>query len=183
MYCFLEAVTSQSSGGVTWLQCEHRMSGSSIAELSWAQQDKRRILVLDVRVQNIEHTQQFYDQHLGMKLLRRLGDLQQGQFTSICGFGLYTTLPVLLQQSCKLLSFQPHAVCCCSDLCCSTCMVSSLSSTGSMVLVLIKQCVCLQAESLLTVLVLIKLSVCLQAQSLLTVLCTFTMMSKDPLCI
>ena len=87
------------------------MSGSSIAELPWAQQDKRRILVLDVRVQNIEHTQQFYYQHLGMKLLRRLGDLQQGQFTSICGYGQSILLPVLWQQSCKSLDCQIHAVC------------------------------------------------------------------------
>lgn len=63
------------------------MSGSNSADQSWAQQDKRRILVLDVRVQNIEHTQQFYEQHLGMKIWRRLGDLLQGQFTSICGYG------------------------------------------------------------------------------------------------
>ena len=65
------------------------MSGSNNADQSWAQQDKRRILVLDVRVQNIEHTQQFYEQHLGMKIWRRLGDLQQGQFTSICGYGQF----------------------------------------------------------------------------------------------
>lgn len=65
------------------------MSGNNPADQSWAQQDKRRILVLDVRVQNIEHAQQFYEQHLGMKLWRRLGDLQQGQFTSICGYGQF----------------------------------------------------------------------------------------------
>ncbi|DBA93938.1 hypothetical protein WJX82_010273 [Trebouxia sp. C0006] len=62
-----------------------RMSGS--ADPSWAQQDKRRVLVIDIRVRNIEHTQQFYEQHLGMRLWRRLGDLQQGQFTSVCGYG------------------------------------------------------------------------------------------------
>jgi hypothetical protein len=62
-----------------------RMSGS--ADPSWAQQDKRRVLVIDIRVQNVEHTQQFYEQHLGMRLWRRLGDLQQGQFTSVCGYG------------------------------------------------------------------------------------------------
>ncbi len=61
------------------------MSGA--ADSSWAQQDKRRVALLDVRVQNIEHTQQFYEQNLGMRLLRRLGDLQQGQFTSVCGYG------------------------------------------------------------------------------------------------
>lgn len=62
-----------------------RMNGSQ--DPCWAQQDARRILVLGVRVQNIEHAQQFYEQHLGMRLLRRLGDLQQGQFTSVCGYG------------------------------------------------------------------------------------------------
>ena len=62
------------------------MSGS--ADPSWAQQDKRRVLVIDIRVPNIEHTQQFYEQHLGMRLCRRLGDLQQGQFTSVCGHGM-----------------------------------------------------------------------------------------------
>lgn len=61
------------------------MSGSS--NTSWAQQDSRRVLLLDFRVQNIEHAQQFYEQHLGMKLWRRLGDLQQGQFSSVCGYG------------------------------------------------------------------------------------------------
>ena len=65
------------------------MSGSNSADQSWAQQDKRRMLVLDIRVQNVEHTQHFYDQYLGMKLWRRLGDLQQGQFTSICAYGEY----------------------------------------------------------------------------------------------
>ena len=65
-----------------------RMSGS--ADPSWAQQDKRRVLVIDIRVRNIEHTQQFYEQHLGMRLWRRLGDLQQGQFTSVCGYGMKT---------------------------------------------------------------------------------------------
>ena len=69
------------------------MSGNNNADQTWAQQDKRRVLVLDVRVQNIEHAQQFYEQHLGMKLWRRLGDLQQGQFTSICGYG--QSLPIL----------------------------------------------------------------------------------------
>ena len=67
-----------------------RMSGS--ADPSWAQQDKRRVLVIDIRVQNIEHTQQFYEQHLGMRLWRRLGDLQQGQFTSVCGYGTNSLL-------------------------------------------------------------------------------------------
>ncbi|KAL3154764.1 hypothetical protein ABBQ38_011310 [Trebouxia sp. C0009 RCD-2024] len=67
------------------------MPGNNSTDQSWAQQDKRRILVLDVRVQNIEHTQQFYEQHLGMKIWRRLGDLQQGQFSSICGYGPETT--------------------------------------------------------------------------------------------
>ena len=61
------------------------MSGSS--DPSWAQQDKRRVLFLDVAVQNIEHAQQFYEQHLGMRLWRRLGDLQQGEFTGVCGYG------------------------------------------------------------------------------------------------
>lgn len=61
------------------------MSGSS--DPSWAQQDKRRVLFIDIRVQNIEHTQQFYEQHLGMQLWRRLADLQRGQFTSVCGYG------------------------------------------------------------------------------------------------
>lgn len=63
----------------------HRMSGSS--DTSWAQQDSRRVLLIDFRVQNIEHAQQFYEQHLDMKLWRRLGDLQQGQFSSVCGYG------------------------------------------------------------------------------------------------
>ena len=62
-----------------------RMSGSP--DTSWAQQDSRRVLLVDFRVQNIEHAQQFYEQHLSMKLWRRLGDLQQGQFSSICGYG------------------------------------------------------------------------------------------------
>ena len=74
----------------------YRMSGNNNADQTWAQQDKRRVLVLDVRVQNIEHAQQFYEQHLGMKLWRRLGDLQQGQFTSICGYG--QSLPILHSQ-------------------------------------------------------------------------------------
>lgn len=62
-----------------------RMSGSP--DTSWAQQDSRRVLLIDFRVQNIEHAQQFYEQHLSMRLWRRLGDLQQGQFSSICGYG------------------------------------------------------------------------------------------------
>ena len=62
-----------------------RMSGSS--DTNWAQQDSRRVLLVDFRVQNIEHAQQFYEQHLGMRLWRRLGDLQQGQFSSVCGYG------------------------------------------------------------------------------------------------
>ena len=70
------------------------MSGSQ--DPCWAQQDARRILVLDVRVQNIEHAQQFYEQHLGMRLLRRLGDLQQGQFTSVCGYGVAHGLLIVL---------------------------------------------------------------------------------------
>ena len=72
------------------------MSGS--ADPSWAQQDKRRVLVIDIRVQNIEHTQQFYEQHLGMRLWRRLGDLQQGQFTSVCGYGMRIHFCVWLWQ-------------------------------------------------------------------------------------
>ena len=75
------------------------MSGSQ--DPCWAQQDARRILVLDVRVQNIEHAQQFYEQHLGMRLLRRLGDLQQGQFTSVYGYGVALGLFAVLWQPIK----------------------------------------------------------------------------------
>ena len=75
----------QCDSVLEWLVCLRSMSGSS--DPSWAQQDKRRVLFIDIRVQNIEHTQQFYEQHLGMQLWRRLADLQRGQFTSVCGYG------------------------------------------------------------------------------------------------
>ena len=75
----------QCDSVLEWLVCLRSMSGSP--DPSWAQQDKRRVLFIDIRVQNIEHTQQFYEQHLGMKLWRRLADLQHGQFTSVCGYG------------------------------------------------------------------------------------------------
>ena len=54
---------------------------------SWIQEDRRRVLFFNMRAQNMEHCFQYYEQHLGMQLHRRLGSLQLGNFTMVCGFG------------------------------------------------------------------------------------------------